>query len=205
MRTNLRNGWLVKGAMLALLVGCGATVAGAESRQLTLDASSSSIRFELPATGHDVHGLFQLRSGVIAFDPVAGTASGEIVVDAGSGSSGNGSRDKTMREDVLEVPKFPEIRFVAERFQGELPESGDGNVELAGKIFVHGASHPLTLQAKVQTKGNQVVAETEFPIAFLDWGMKDPSFLFLRVDPVVHVKVSAHGELSSPAGAAGGV
>ncbi|MEZ5314169.1 MAG: YceI family protein [Thermoanaerobaculia bacterium] len=204
MRTNLRNGWLVNGAMITFLVGCGATVAGAESRQLTLDASSSSIRFELPATGHDVHGLFKLRSGVIEFDPSAGTASGEIVIDAGSGSSGNGSRDKTMREDVLEVPRFPEIRFVAERFQGELPESGGGEVELAGKIFVHGTAHPLTPKSKIETKGNQVVAETEFPIAFLDWGMKDPSSLFLRRSRGPHQGLGARGNFLA-AGAAGGV
>ena len=188
---------LGRGMTVALLFAASGALA--EPRHLALDAAASEVTIDLPATGHDVHGAFRIRGGAIDFDPAAGTASGEIVVEAASGETGNGSRDKTMRDDVLEAPKFPDIRFVAERFVGDLPASGSGEVELVGKLSVHGAAHPLSLKAKVTVEGSRLRVKTTFPVPFLDWGMKDPSVLFLRVEPVVLVAVSAEGELSGSA------
>ena len=48
----------------------------------------------------------------------------------------------------------------------------------------------------VEASGDELSAETAFEIPYVEWGMKDPSFLFLRVAKVVEVKVSATGSLS---------
>ena len=197
-----KSSW-VAGTAAILALAAGAAAHGSE-RSLTLDAAASKVSFELPATGHDVHGLFALKSGRIAFDAETGVAQGEIVVDAASAVSGNGTRDETMREDVLEANRFPEIRFVAERFQGLIPESGESDIELGGTIHLHGTAHPLTLKAHVTTAGTHLEAKTEFPVAFIDWGLKDPSIFFLRVEPVVRIKVQAVGELAPAAVVAGG-
>ena len=43
--------------------------------------------------------------------------------------------------------------------------------------------------------GGRVVAETSFEIPFVAWGLRDPSFMVLRVAKVVSVTVRAEGEL----------
>src|SRR5579864_8434770 len=58
---------------------------------------------------HTVHGGFQLKPGSIQFDPTTGIASGELIVDANSGDSGNGMRDRKMKREILETQKYPDI------------------------------------------------------------------------------------------------
>jgi hypothetical protein len=40
-----------------------------------------------------------------------------------------------------------------------------------------------------------VEAHTKFPIPFEEWGMKNPSNMFLKVDKVVQLSITAVGEL----------
>lgn len=184
-----------------ILLAAGAQAA---ERQLDLSPESTRVTFTLPATGHDVEGAFRLSKGWVRFDPATGTASGEIVVDATAGETGNKSRDKTMRQDVLEVTRFPEIKLRIERLEGEVPTSGVGEFKLHGKVDLHGAEHPLTLAVKAAISGTHATADATFPVPFLDWGMHDPSVMFLKVEPVVTVSVHAEGELHDAAVAAGG-
>jgi polyisoprenoid-binding protein YceI len=188
----------------ALALAAPALVAATE-RSLVFDPKTTDVTFELSATGHDVHGVISLRRGEIRFDDSSGAAAGEIVLDAGSAASGNGSRDRTMRDEVLEAARFPEIRFVAERVEGAIAPAGASEIRLVGQVDLHGARHPLTMVAKVEMRGTTLLAETEFPVAFVDWGLKDPSLFVLRVDPVVKVHVSARGELSEAPAASGGL
>lgn len=190
-------------AFLSTLLIAAAPVAAAE-RRLVLDPARTEVAFDLEATGHDVHGLFALTRGEVSFDSETGAASGEIVLDAASGRTGNSSRDRTMREEVLEAASFPEIRFVPQRLVGRLAERGTSEVTLEGRVTLHGIEHPLALPAKVSVDGGHVTAEVSFPIPYLDWGLHDPSVLFLRVARVVGIAVRADGALEMPASAAGG-
>ena len=172
-----------------------AAAARAEQRVLVLDPAASRVSFTLPATGHEVDGTLGVKSGRIAFDPATGDASGEIAIDLKSAQTGNGSRDKTMHNDVLQTGSFPVAVLRVEKVRGNVPASGTSQVTLDGTLSLHGSDHKVSLPAKVEVKDGRVKAETRLAIPFVDWGMKDPSVLFLRVDKVVSVKVLAEGRL----------
>lgn len=175
--------------------------ARAEERILELDPASTLVHFSVGATGHDVHGTFHVAAGNVRFDPTTGVAGGEIRVDALSGETGNGSRDKTLREDVLETGSFPLFVFTPEKLVGTLPESGEASLELRGTVQLHGASHPLALPARVRRDGDRVTLAADFPIPYVEWGLHNPSFLFLRVDDVVQVHLEGQGSLGPSANA----
>ena len=193
----------------ALVVAVGALVAPvfADEQVLTLDPQASDVSFLLPATGHDVHGTLVLRDGVVRFDPATGAASGRIAIDATRAETGNGSRDKTMHNKVLEVARYPLFVFVPERFEGELPAAGGGaaasEVKLVGTLSIHGSEHPLTLPAKVERDGDHLTATTTFQVPYVEWGMHNPSLLFLRVADEVAVTVAADGTLTTADGTRG--
>ena len=180
----------------ALLLGLIAAAPGAGAEKvLELDPARTGVAFDVEATGHDVHGVVRMESGRVQFDPATGAASGEIVIAAAGAATGNNSRDTTLREDVLEVARFPKIRFVPDRVAGALPDSGSAELVLHGTIELHGASHPISMPAHVTVEGDRVTADTSFAIPYKEWGLHDPSIAFLRVAGVVSVHVHADGEL----------
>ncbi len=183
--------------LLAALPG----LASAQQVQVNLDPAKTKINWTLKATLHEVHGTFALKSGSIVFDPKTGDASGEIVVDATSGESGNHSRDSNMHKDVLESQRYPEIVFLSRHVTGNLVK-GPSNVQVQGILRLHGADHDLTLTVALNAIAGQVTATTSFIVPYQAWGLKDPGTTFLHVEDKVAVTVSTIGQVSEAAGPA---
>jgi polyisoprenoid-binding protein YceI len=167
----------------------------AQQRTLELDPARTQIHFTLGATGHTVHGLFQMRSGVINFDPATGSAGGAILVDAGSGNSGTEGRDKKMNKDVLQTEQFHEIAFYPKKVIGTVPGQGSSQLQVAGTFRLHGADHDLTMTIPVQINGTQVNATAQFVVPYVAWGLKDPSMFVLRVAKDVQIEINTAGTL----------
>jgi polyisoprenoid-binding protein YceI len=177
-----------------LLLAC---VARAQA-VFTLDPSQSSAAFTLPDVLHTVHGSFKVKRGSAQFDPASGTATGEIVVDATSGESGSGARDKRMHRSIIESEKFPEITFVPSRVRGAVSATGESKVEIDGTFNIHGAGHLLTASAVVNALGDHMQAKVHFVVPYVSWGMKNPSNLFLKVGELVEIDLEASGRITWP-------
>jgi polyisoprenoid-binding protein YceI len=142
-----------------------------------------------------VHGSFKLKSGSVLFDRSNGAASGEILVDAASGATGNSTRDHKMNQDVLESQHYPDIVFTPSKVIGEVATQGNSNIQVLGTFRIHGASHQITLSMPVQISGEKLVATTTFVVPYESWGMKNPSVLFLRVDGKAEISITAAGRI----------
>jgi polyisoprenoid-binding protein YceI len=156
---------------------------------LDLDPAKTGIHFTLHDPLHTVHGTFQLKRGSIQFDPDSGKTSGEIVVDAVSGESGSGARDRRMHKDILQSMRFPDASFVPDRVDGKLPAEGDAQMDVHGLLHLHGAGHELTLHFQVQRAGSEFIASTRFMIPYVEWGLKDPSSFLLKVQKAVEIDI----------------
>ena len=106
---------------------------------LTFDPEKTQVRWTLDTTLHTVHGTFRLRSGNIHFDPATGKASGEIVVNAQSGESGNPGRDEKMHKEVLESSKYSDIVYRPDSAKGNF--SGSDTWTLASARQIHSSWH----------------------------------------------------------------
>jgi polyisoprenoid-binding protein YceI len=96
----------------------------AQETVLQLDPGKSTVNFTLGDVLHTVHGTFRLKSGTINFDPSSGAASGDVVIDAASGDSGNRTRDKKMNKDILETERYPTIEFLPKHVTGQVASPG---------------------------------------------------------------------------------
>jgi polyisoprenoid-binding protein YceI len=163
---------------------------GAQDLSLDMDPAQSKVEFTLGATLHTVHGAFQFKHGAIRFDPASGKASGELLVDARSGSSGNDTRDRKMHKEVLESPRFPDIVFRPDRVDGKLAPQGVSQMQVHGAFAIHGAEHELTAPVEVRVSGDKYDITVHFSVPYQKWGLKNPSTLFLRVDD--HVDITLH-------------
>ena len=171
---------------------------------LNLDPTRTTVKFTLADVLHTVHGTFQLKHGALQFDPSSGKISGEITVDAQSGQSGSGARDRKMHKEVLESQRYPEISFRPDRIVGMVADHGSSSVQVHGIFRIHGADREITVPAQVEMLSDHWTANVHFNIPYEKWGMKNPSTLFLRVSDTVEIDLSGSGSIvpSSTAAAA---
>lgn len=176
---------------LILLTGLLTQAASAQDVVLELDPSRSTVDFTLGAFLHTVHGSFRFKSGAIRLDPATGKAQGEIDVDLTTGSTGNGARDAVMQGHVLESQRFPDAVFTADAVSGQVNAAGPSTFELHGRLAIHGANHDWTFHVTAEANGTQVTVTSHAVIPYVQWGMKNPSTFFLRVNDQVDVNVRA--------------
>lgn len=178
--------------MAGVLLWAG--LAGAQTT-LRIDPGQSEVSFTLGDVLHTVRGTFQVAEGEVKFDRTTAEVSGEIHVSAGSGKSGNDTRDRRMSKDVLEVGKFATVSFKPQQMIGTLAEDGDSTVKISGMFSVHGSSHPLMVPVSVHMEGGRCVAKTHFVVPYVQWGMKDPSTFVLRVAKEVSIDLTLVGKI----------
>jgi polyisoprenoid-binding protein YceI len=196
LRICRRLPWIVLRAWtVCLVIGLTCKLAAAQQVQVTLNPAETQIDISVHDVHGGVHGRFKLKSGSVLFDRASGGASGEIVVDARSGVTGNSTRDHKMNQEVLESQRYPDIIFAASRVIGEVAAQGNSNIQVQGTFRIHGASHEITLSMPVQVSGEKLVATTTFVVPYEAWGMKNPSVLFLRVDGKAEVTIKAAGRI----------
>ena len=183
-------------ALLGLLVVLGLTAAAraqapATPIAITLDPSTTSIRWTLDTTAHTVHGTFKLKNGAFKIDPATGSVNGEIVVDAASGESGDSARDKRMQSAVLESAQYPTITFRPTHIDGKIDLAAAGSVVVDGILNLHGQDHPMKITVNLHPQGDGVALATHFTVPFVAWGLKDPSTFIFRTDKQVTLDVEA--------------
>ncbi len=161
------------------------------------EPAATEVKYTLGTALHTVHGNFTLKSGQVTFDPVTGKASGELIVDAGSGHSGSDSRDSRMNKSILESSKFTTVVFVPDRVEGAIAPQGSSKVQVHGTMKLHGAEHELTMPVDVQMNAGQVTAISHFAIPYVKWGLKNPSMLFLKVNDNVEIEIRGNARVGT--------
>jgi len=167
----------------------------AQESVLVLDPAQTRVDFALGDILHTVHGTFKVKQGIIHVNPATGAAAGLVVVDATSGESGNGTRDRKMHKEILESLKYPEITITPVRILGQLSPRGASQVELKGLFKIHGTEHEITMKVAVQIEADTLTAATHFVVPYVQWGMKNPSTFILRVSDKVEIDIHATGRI----------
>jgi polyisoprenoid-binding protein YceI len=193
-----RRNYSHRAILAALFLPITIATAAAQNAALQLDPQHTTVYFALGDVLHTVHGSFQLKRGALQLDPVSGKLTGEIVVDAKSGQSGAEMRDRKMHREVLESDRYPEIVFRPDRVDGTVSFSGNSSVKVHGIFTIHGADHELMVPAEVKMAPGYWTATLHFVVPYAQWGIKNPSTLFLRVNDSVDIDLTASGNLSRP-------
>jgi polyisoprenoid-binding protein YceI len=190
----------VRGPVLALLafLSLAGIAAAAQDVAFQLDPQHTTVNFTLSDALHMVRGTFRLKQGSLHLDPASNKLTGEIVVDAKSGNSGTGMRDRKMHQEVLESDRYPEIAFRPDKVVGALSLRGKSSVRVHGIFSIHGSEHELTVPAEVEVSGDHWTAVLHFAVPYASWGMKNPSTFFLRVSDSVDIDLNAAGTVARP-------
>jgi polyisoprenoid-binding protein YceI len=189
MKDLCRSAVLVSSLLLA-------SSAFAQHQAFTVDPNASQVAWTLAGTGHHVNGTFHVQSGSIDFDPTAHTISGSVVVAAGSGNSGEPSRDKKMNKEILDVEHYSDITFVPQKYEGTIALTGDSTIQVSGTFTLHGTPHDLSVPMQIHIDGGALTAKTHFTVPYVKWGLKDPSVFILKVAKDVDIDLTLTGRLA---------
>jgi polyisoprenoid-binding protein YceI len=181
------------GLVLAVLI---APAALAQHRTFVVNSDASEVRMTLKTTHEVVNGAFHIQSGSIEFDRGAPQMSGSVIVLSGSGKTGNDSRDKKMYKDILKVQQYATVSFVPRTYTGAIAASGDSTIQVTGTFTLLGQPHEITIPMLVHLEVAGATARAHFVVPYVQWGLKNPSFLIWKADDDVAIDLNLAGRIS---------
>jgi polyisoprenoid-binding protein YceI len=173
-----------------------APTAFAQHLTFVVNPDASQVKMTLKTTHEIVNGTFRVQSGSIEFDRDNRRMSGLVVVAAGSGKTGNDSRDNKMNKDVLKVKQYTTVSFEPKTYAGILAPSGDSSIQVTGIFTLLGTPHEITVPVQMHLDGGGVTAKAHFVVPYVQWGLKNPSFLFWKADNDVAIDLNLVGTIS---------
>jgi polyisoprenoid-binding protein YceI len=186
----------MKSFAIVALAAALAPAAFAQHQAFVVNADASEVKIELKTTHELVTGTFHVQSGSIDFDRGTARMSGSVVVLAGSGKTGNDSRDKKMNKDILKVEQYTTVSFEPKTYTGTIAPSGDSNLQVTGTFTLLGTPHEISIPVVVHLGGTAATAKAHFQVPYVQWGLKNPSFLIWKADNDVAIDLSLSGQLS---------
>ena len=178
------------------LAGLLTPAALAQHQTFVVNPDASEVKMALKTTHELVNGAFHIQSGSIEFDRGAPKMSGSIVVLAGSGKTGNDSRDKKMNKDILQVEQHATVSFEPKSYTGAIASTGDSTIQVTGIFTLLGTPHEITIPMLVHLDGAGAMAKAHFVVPYVQWGLKKPSFLIWKADNDVAIDLNLVGTLS---------
>ena len=183
-------------AVLALAVILG-PAALAQHQTFTVNPDASDVKMKLNTTHEVVNGTFHVQSGSINFDRTSSHISGIVIVAAGSGKTGNDSRDRKMNKDILKVDQFATVSFAPKTYDGMIAASGDSAIQVSGVFTLLGTPHDLTIPMQIHIDGSKATAKGQFVVPYVQWGLKNPSFLIWKAENNVGIDLNLVGQISN--------
>jgi YceI-like domain len=169
----------------------------AQHQTFAVNSDASEVKMKLNTTHEVVDGTFHIQFGSINFDRTASNISGVVIVAAGSGKTGNDSRDKKMNKDILKVDQFATVSFAPKAYNGTIAASGDSTIQVSGVFTLLGTAHDLTIPMQIHIDGSKATARAQFVVPYVQWGLKNPSFLIWKADNDVAIDLNLVGQVSN--------
>jgi polyisoprenoid-binding protein YceI len=169
----------------------------AQHQTFAVNPDASEVKMKLNTTHEVVNGIFRVQSGSIDFDRTASHISGIVIVASGSGKTGNDSRDKKMNKDILKVDQFAIVSFAPKTYNGIIAASGDSTIQVSGVFTLLGAAHDLTIPMQIHVDRMKATAKGQFVVPYVQWGLKNPSFLIWKAKNDVTIDLNLVGQISN--------
>lgn len=154
--------------LLAITVG-GAAQAQDSAAPLWQTGAASTLSFIGVQQGAELEGRFESFDAQIRFAPEAPAAGRfEVIVAIASIDTDYDDRDEALRgPEFFDVERWPEGRFVAERFTS----AGGDAYEAEGELTLRDRTLPLTVPFTFSAEGTDATLAGEVAISRLEFGI----------------------------------
>ena len=102
-----------------------------------------------------------------------------------------------MNKDILKVDQYTTVSFAPKTYTGTIAASGDSTIQVSGVFTLLGTPHDLTIPMQIQIDGSKATAKAQFVVPYVQWGLKNPSFLIWKADNDVAIDLSLVGNIAN--------
>ena len=176
--------------LVLLLFVCAPTAVSAQPLRFQVDSARSTLAYTGSSVLHSWMGISDQPTGTLTFDP-ADPSTAHIIIAApvASFDSGNGSRDRKMR-DVMDVERFPSVTVAIRSIRVEqwAEDEGRGRWELRGDLTFHGITRPVEAEADVTLRGGVLTASGSFPVSLTAHAIDRPRLVGISIGDEITVR-----------------
>ena len=101
-----------------------------------------------------------------------------------------------LRAQIERIRADARLRQRTAELTGVIALSGDSNIQVSGIFTLLGAPHEITVPMLVHLGGASATAKGHFVVPYVQWGLKNPSFLIWKADDDVAIDLNLVGTLS---------
>jgi polyisoprenoid-binding protein YceI len=188
---------------ILVLIGVGvvrsvATAGSDAPVPFRLDPAESRVWFDADARLHSFRGETQQLTGHFTLQPgpLPQLADATVIIDAASLDTGHPERDSDMRQDFLEVGRFPTIEFRVLELLTPRPagNAASWDLVLQGKLTVHGITRDVKVPTTVSLAAERVTARGQIHLDMRDYNIRVPRLLLIpmKSEVLVGFEVVAH-------------
>jgi polyisoprenoid-binding protein YceI len=124
----------------------------------------------------DISGETQFTDGTVAPASLQLTVRGDsLSVTDKVGDSDRQTIEKTMRDQVLETGKYPEITFKSTKIEADKTPDGLYQARIWGDLTLHGVTHNILINSQLTFDSKSVRANGEFSLKMTEYSIKPPS------------------------------
>jgi hypothetical protein len=95
------------------------------------------------------------------------------------------------------VEQYTTVSFAPKTYQGTIPASGDTTVQVSGVFTLLGTPHDITIPMQIHIDGSKATAKANFLVPYVQWGLKNPSFLIWKAENDVAIDLNLVGQISN--------
>jgi polyisoprenoid-binding protein YceI len=159
--------------------------------QFRLQVPESRVWFDADARLHRFRGETQQLTGAFRLRPGSPPqlADATVTIDAASLDTGHPERNADMRQDFLEVGRFPTIEFRVSELLAPHPtgKPASWDLVLQGQLTVHGITRDVKVPMTVTLAAEQVTARGQTYLDMRDYNIRVPRLLLIPMNSEVLV------------------
>lgn len=177
--------------VLLILLAATSHVRAAET-QLQIDAARSRVDIEVKATVDSFVGRLERYDAKVVVDPEAGEVrQARLAFHFADVRTGNQDRDEQMHA-WQDSERHPDGLFVLRT----LERDSEGRTVASGTLTLHDLAREITFPVAVTRDGGLYAIDGDATLDTRDFGLPViKKFLFLKVDPEVHVRFHVQGRV----------
>lgn len=209
----------MKGFLTVIIAAlCVTTVLAGEPTRFYVndELKRDIVTFTSKAPLETVEGKTGEITGYIEVDPadISGSTKAAFEVDLASLKTGIGMRDRQMKEQFLEVEKYPkavfELKQVKSASPNTLKDNMPVNLVLQGNFTVHGVTKEVEIPAtaifikgtedtkKARLPGDLLHITATFDVYLSDHDIARPKFLLLKLDDLQKINLDFFASTAVP-------